>query len=49
MSLPATATWIGLALLDPAVKDGDHVNENERGRPCAVRVVKPPFVPSHVR
>jgi aminomethyltransferase len=42
---------IGLALIsaDAGVEDGDEVALDVRGRRSAVRVVRPPFVPSHVR
>jgi aminomethyltransferase len=42
---------IGLALIstDAGVEDGDELELDVRGRRSKVRVVKPPFVPSHVR
>ncbi|MGY1913907.1 glycine cleavage system aminomethyltransferase GcvT [Blastococcus sp. SYSU DS0973] len=48
---PTLRTGIGLALLDTAagVAAGDEVAVDVRGRPQAAEVVKPPFVPSHVR
>ena len=48
---PTLRHGIGLALLDTAagVGDGDELELDVRGRASAVRVVKPPFVPSHVR
>jgi aminomethyltransferase len=48
---PTRRVGIGLALLDSAagVADGDELQLDVRGRRTAVRVVKPPFVPSHVR
>jgi len=48
---PTLKRGIGLALIDAsaAVADGDEVAVDVRGRMSAVRVVKPPFVPSHVR
>jgi aminomethyltransferase len=48
---PSLRTGIGLALLDTAVgvAEGDEVTVDVRGRPQPVEVVKPPFVPSHVR
>jgi aminomethyltransferase len=48
---PTLRTGIGLALLDAAagVGEGDEVTVDVRGRPQPVEVVKPPFVPSHVR
>jgi aminomethyltransferase len=46
---PTRKVGIGLALLSPAVAEGDEVAVDVRGRRMAVRVVKPPFVPSHVR
>jgi aminomethyltransferase len=48
---PTLKTGIGLALLDTAagVAEGGEVTVDVRGRPQPVEVVKPPFVPSHVR
>ncbi|HEU5266370.1 MAG TPA: glycine cleavage system aminomethyltransferase GcvT [Jatrophihabitans sp.] len=48
---PTRRVGIGLALIDTAagVSDGDELALDVRGRRGAVRVVKPPFVPSHVR
>ncbi|MCU1673148.1 MAG: aminomethyltransferase [Frankiales bacterium] len=46
---PTRKVGIGLALLDPSVAEGDELALDVRGRTMAVRVVKPPFVPSHVR
>jgi len=46
---PTRKVGIGLALLDPSVSEGDELVVDVRGRTTAVRVVKPPFVPSHVR
>ena len=48
---PTLRKGIGLALLSTAaaVGEGDEVVVDVRGRPAPVRVVKPPFVPSHVR
>jgi aminomethyltransferase len=48
---PSRRQGIGLALIDTAahVADGDEVALDVRGRRSAVRVVKPPFVESHVR
>jgi aminomethyltransferase len=48
---PTLKKGIGLALIDASasVADGDEVAVDVRGRMSAVRVVKPPFVPSHVR
>jgi aminomethyltransferase len=46
---PTKKVGIGLALLAPSVAEGDEVAVDVRGRPAAVRVVKPPFVESHVR
>jgi aminomethyltransferase len=46
---PTNKVGIGLALLAPDVAEGDEVAVDVRGRRSAVRVVKPPFVPSHVR
>ena len=48
---PTLKKGIGLALLSTAagVGEGDEVVVDVRGRPAPARVVKPPFVPSHVR
>lgn len=48
---PSLRTGIALALLDTAagVGEGDELTVDVRGRPQTVQVVRPPFVPSHVR
>jgi aminomethyltransferase len=48
---PTLRTGIALALLDTAagVAAGDGVAVDVRGRAQEVEVVRPPFVPSHVR
>jgi aminomethyltransferase len=48
---PTLRTGIGLALLDTAegVQEGAEVAVDVRGRPQPAEVVRPPFVPSHVR
>jgi aminomethyltransferase len=48
---PTRRIGIGLALIsaDAAVEDGDELEIDVRGRRSRVRVVRPPFVPSHVR
>ncbi len=48
---PSLRVGIGLALIatDVGVQDGDELAIDVRGRRGAVRVVKPPFVESHVR
>ena len=48
---PTLKKGIGLALLSTSAGEGegDEVVVDVRGRPAPVRVVKPPFVPSHVR
>jgi aminomethyltransferase len=48
---PTRRVGIGLALIDTAadVPDGADLAIDVRGRRSAVRVVKPPFVESHVR
>ncbi len=48
---PSLKKGIGLALIatDSGVDAGDEVAIDVRGRRSAVRVVKPPFVPTHVR
>ena len=48
---PTLGQGIGLALIDTVagVADGDEIAVDVRGRRLRVRVVKPPFVPAHVR
>ena len=46
---PTRRLGIGLALLDRSVAEGDEVTVDVRGRTSTMRVVKPPFVASHVR
>ena len=48
---PSLRTGIALALLDTAsgVEEGSELAVDVRGRPQTVQVVRPPFVPSHVR
>jgi aminomethyltransferase len=48
---PSLRVGIGLALLDTAagVEEGSEIAVDVRGRPQPVRVVRPPFVESHVR
>jgi aminomethyltransferase len=48
---PTLKKGIGLALISAAsgLGDGDEVAVDVRGRPSGVRIVKPPFVASHVR
>ncbi len=46
---PTRKLGIGLALLDTSVAEGDEVTVDVRGRTSRMRVVRPPFVPSHVR
>jgi aminomethyltransferase len=46
---PSLKTGIGLALLSADVVEGTELSLDVRGRPAPVVVVKPPFVPSHVR
>jgi aminomethyltransferase len=46
---PSLTVGIGLALLDRSVHEGDEVGVDVRGRSAPMRVVKPPFVASHVR
>jgi aminomethyltransferase len=46
---PTLKVGIGLALLGRAVSEGDTVAVDIRGRSAEMQVVKPPFVPSHVR
>jgi aminomethyltransferase len=48
---PTLGRGIGLALIDTAagIAEGDEIAVDVRGRRVRVRVVKPPFVPAHVR
>jgi aminomethyltransferase len=46
---PTLKQGIGLALLDPAIAEGDEVVVDVRGRQARFTVTKPPFVPSHAR
>jgi len=46
---PTLKKGIGLALLGTGVAEGDEVVVDVRGRQIPVRIVKPPFVESHVR
>ncbi len=48
---PTLGQGIGLALIDTAagVTENDEIAVDVRGRRMRVRVVRPPFVPSHVR
>ena len=46
---PTLRKGIGLALLSPAVAEGDEVALDVRGRTSVARVVRPPFVPLHVK
>jgi len=46
---PTRRLGIGLALLDAGIADGTEVFVDVRGRVGRFRVVRPPFVPSHVR
>jgi len=41
---PTRRIGIALALVSPDVAEGDEVSVDVRGRRCAMRVVKPPFV-----
>jgi aminomethyltransferase len=41
---PTRRVGIALALLRPDVVEGDEVQVDVRGRPCMMRVVKPPFI-----
>src|SRR6185295_8833880 len=43
------AFWGRTTLLDRSIGEDDEVTVDVRGRPSVMRVVKPPFVPSHVR
>ena len=46
---PTRRIGIALALLERGTAEGDEVTVDVRGRTSSMRVVKPPFVPSHVR
>ena len=48
---PTLGKGIGLALINTVadVQDGDEISVDVRGRSLRVRVVRPPFVPSHVK
>jgi aminomethyltransferase len=48
---PTLGQGVGLALIDSAagVAENDEIAVDVRGRRLRVRVVKPPFVPAHVR
>ena len=46
---PTRRLGIGLALLEKGTGVGDEVTVDVRGRTSTMRVVRPPFVPSHVR
>jgi aminomethyltransferase len=46
---PTLRAGIGLALLSRSVSEGDTVVVDVRGKPSTMRIVKPPFVESHVR
>jgi aminomethyltransferase len=46
---PTLRVGIGLALLTRGISVGDEVTVDVRGRQSAMKVVKPPFVPSSPR
>ena len=46
---PTLKTGIGLALIKPDIAIGTELTIDVRGRSSVVKVVKPPFVPAHVR
>ena len=46
---PTLKAGVALALLDAAVTEDDEVTVDVRARREPFRVVRPPFVPSHVR
>ncbi len=46
---PTLRVGIGLALLERGTSEGDEVTVDVRGRTSVMKVVRPPFVPSHVR
>jgi aminomethyltransferase len=46
---PTLRVGIGLALLEAGTEEGAEVTVDVRGRTSVMKVVRPPFVPSHVR
>ena len=46
---PTLKEGIGLALLESGIEIGDQLMIDVRGRMLNAVVVKPPFVPAHVR
>lgn len=46
---PTRRVGLGLALLDRSVAEGETVSVDVRGRSSVMTVVRPPFVPDHVR
>ncbi len=46
---PTLRQGIGLALLEAGTQEGAEVTVDVRGRTSVMKVVRPPFVPSHVR
>jgi aminomethyltransferase len=46
---PTRRIGIGLSLLDATVSEGDDVHVDVRGRPAAMKVVRPPFVDASPR
>jgi aminomethyltransferase len=46
---PTLQNGIGLALLSPAIKEGDLLTVDVRGRDLEVRVTKPPFVTAQTK
>ena len=46
---PTLRQGIAVALLDPAIGEGDEVSVSVRGRDLSCRVVRPPFVPIETR
>jgi aminomethyltransferase len=46
---PTLRVGIGLALLQRGIAEGDEVTVDVRGRTSVMKVVRPPFVASHVR
>ena len=46
---PTLKQGVGLALLDPAIAEGDEVVVDVRGRQARFTVTKPPFVAAHTR
>jgi aminomethyltransferase len=46
---PTLKTGIALALIKPDIEIGEEITIDIRGKLTKAKVVKPPFVPSHVK